>query len=147
MTTQLTSLIPTLDGTNYIKWAHNMKSYLQNQGYWRKMNKPCPKLTKSAEATSESASDEVIGNEEEIEAWEENNDKAVGSIHLRLFHTLQHKYQGLLVASTLWKQIEKDYGSPGVTAIYLEFKAALDTPIPPNSDPRPACDKILSHLQ
>jgi len=35
MSSQLTSLVPVLDGTNYQQWAAAMQSYLMSQGQWK----------------------------------------------------------------------------------------------------------------
>ena len=34
MSSQLTSLVPVLDGTNYNQWAAAMQSFLMSQGQW-----------------------------------------------------------------------------------------------------------------
>ena len=46
----------------------------------------------------------------------------------------------------LWDALETKYGAPGVTAIYLGFKAALDLKIPDKTDPSPLIDKMLAHF-
>ena len=49
-------------------------------------------------------------------------------------------------AGLLWAHLEKQYGKPGIIAIYLEFKAAMDIRIGDNKDPLPlgTCDHLPS---
>jgi hypothetical protein len=42
--------------------------------------------------------------------------------------------------------LEEEFGNPGVIAIYLEFKAAMETQIPANADPSLALNKIFTHF-
>ena len=77
-----------------------MKAFLQGQGQWRNMQKPWPQLlfppktvtktdSDSAPVTTEepdTSQDSV--NKDEVEDWEEKNDKAIGNITLRLHHAV-----------------------------------------------------------
>jgi hypothetical protein len=65
--------------------------------------------------------------EDKLEDWEDDNSKAVGSMRLRLHHTIQFKYRDSENAGTLWDDIKEEYGVPGKTAIYLEFKVRFST--------------------
>jgi hypothetical protein len=56
MSSQLTTLVPVLDGTNYQQWASAMQSYLMAQGLWKcvKSDRTIPSLgysTKEEEVT------------------------------------------------------------------------------------------------
>jgi hypothetical protein len=42
MSSQLTSLVPVLDGPNFQRWAPAMRSFLMAQGQWRLMKKGKP---------------------------------------------------------------------------------------------------------
>ena len=49
-------------------------------------------------------------------------------------------------ASSIWEALEKEYGKPGIAAIYQEFTGAMTTVIPDNSNPSFALEKIVSHF-
>jgi len=49
-------------------------------------------------------------------------------------------------ATLLWGEIKEKYGKPGLGQAFIEFKAAMNTSIPPNQDPAPALDKIMMHF-
>jgi len=51
-----------------------------------------------------------------------------------------------MVAGTLWESLKDSYGSPGVLSIYAEFKQAIETKIPDNTDPYLAVDKFTAHF-
>ena len=162
MSSSLTNLVPVLTGPNYQSWAPLMTSFLMSQGQWRILQKACPILvTKKKEevmtgeeegsSTSPPKPKPLIKivettEESDIEEWEDLNSKAIGNIRLRLHHTIQYKFRDILDTGVLWVKLEKEYGNPGVIAIYMDFKAALDTKIPDNEDPSLAIDKILAHF-
>jgi hypothetical protein len=50
------------------------------------------------------------------------------------------------MAGELWEAIKEEYGAPGTTAVYLEFKSVLDMPFPPNVDPSVILDKMGVHF-
>jgi hypothetical protein len=85
-------------------------------------------------------------NQDEVDAWAEANDKALGNILLRLTPDIQYKYRDKTNAANLLKAIEKEYGKPGVIGIYLEFKHAMEVRIPEGQDPMPTLDKFYSHI-
>ena len=49
-------------------------------------------------------------------------------------------------AGLLWAHLESQYGKPGITATYLEFKVAMDIKINDNEDPTVAIDKMTAHF-
>jgi hypothetical protein len=122
-----------------------MQSYLMSQGLWLTMSKSRPrKLT--SEADKEATADDVKENKADIDKYDENNNKALGAIRLRLHRTLQFKFRAKTSAAGLWTALEEEYGKPGVIATYLQFKAAMDVRILENVDPSLAIDKFASHF-
>ena len=118
------------------------------------MNKSKPELlvkpghpavapTKDTEGIPEQADS---SNQEEIDTWEENNDKALGSIFLRLSPDIQAKYRDVDNAKDLIEQIQTEYGKPGVMGVYSEFKKIMETHIPADADPIPAVDKMFANF-
>ena len=146
MSSALTSLVPVLEGPNYQMWAPSMTSYLMSQGQWKILSKVKPKPIKAVAATTDTEAVDADDQTEEIEEYEEIDSKAHGNIRLRLHPTLQYKYKSEVSAGALWRTLEKDYGAPGVAAVYIEFKGAMETRIPDNSDPTFALDKINAHF-
>src|SRR6202789_33866 len=128
----LTTLVPTLDGTNYLEWSAAMKCYLQSQGFWR--------VLKKTQVTLDPKSD----NSDDVEKWEDENSKAYGCIALRLHHTIRMKYTKVENAGKLWDELATLYGSPGISGAFLTFRAAMQTQIPANADPALAYDQIMT---
>jgi hypothetical protein len=85
-------------------------------------------------------------NQDEIEKWEDLNSKALGSMRLRLHHSIAYKYNNVENAGKLWTELQKEYGAQGKTALYLEFKAVLDMPFPTHSDPCVMLDNMGVHF-
>ena len=147
MSSQLTNLVPIFDGTNYQQWASCMQSFLMSQGQW-KVTKPGsmpPKLKVSVVGEGDDAVATTTG-EEEVAKWEEDCDKALGNIRLRLHHHIAQQFNDKDDPSVLWYDLRERYGAPGISQAFVEFKSAMDTVIPNGSDPSPALDKIMSHF-
>ena len=154
MSSSLTALVPVLSGPNYQTWSVAMKSFLMSQGQWRVLSRKCPADitldSRGVAITGENApSDEdVAANKEKIEDWEDDNQKAIGNIMLRLAPQIQGNLtpETMDGAGLLWDHLEKQYRKPGIIATYLEFKAAMDIKINDNEDPTTAIDKMTAHF-
>ena len=154
MSSSLTTLVPVLSGPNYQAWSVAMRSFLMSQGQWRVLSRKCPDDitvdSRGVTITGENApSDEdVAANREKIEDWEDDNQKAVGNIMLRLAPQIQGNLTPEIMdgAGILWDHLEKQYGKPGIIATYLEFKGAMDIKITDQEDPTIAIDKMTAHF-
>ena len=154
MSSSLTTLVPILSGPNYQIWSTAMKSFLMSQGQWRVLSRPCPRditIDKDGNplASDQMPSDEdVETNKEKIENWEDDNQKAVGNIMLRLAPQIQGNLMSDTMdgAGLLWAHLESHYGKPGIIATYLKFKVAMDIKISENEDPTIAIDKMMVHF-
>ena len=143
MSSQLTSLTLVLDGTNYQQWSAAMQSFLMSQGQWK-----CVKTGAIASKviTIEAADGtKSFEGEKELEYWNEVTEKALGNIRLRLHHTIAYQYNDEENPAILWGSLKTKYGDPGTSQAFIEFKGIMDTVIPNNGDPSPACDKIMAH--
>ena len=95
MSSSLTTLVPVLSGPNYQVWSTAMKSFLMLQGQWHVLSCPCPKditIDKDENALASDAmpsEEDVEANKEKIENWEDDNQKAVRNIMLRLAPQIQ----------------------------------------------------------
>ena len=169
MSSTLNTFVPVLDGTNYQQWAAAMQSFLMSQGQWRVIIKdaPQPKYETSEPVEPIKADDDTIDvpatrraqaaadqaamlteptNQNALDEWEELVSKAVGNICLRLHHTIAYQYNAQDDAAILWQGLLTKYGQPGISRAYIEFKGAMDTTIPNNSDPSPSLDKMMAHF-
>ena len=92
--------------------------------------------------------EDVNTNKEKIEDWEDDNQKAVGNIMLRLAPQIQGNLMSDTMdgAGLLWAHLETHYGKPGIIATYLKFKAAMDIKINNQEDPTVAIDKMTAHF-
>ncbi|KAI0055096.1 hypothetical protein BV25DRAFT_1769569, partial [Artomyces pyxidatus] len=127
MSNTMTSLVPVLDGSNYQTWSDAMEAYLMAQGTWHVI------VTTQPDDTTRPA-------------WDADNYKAMGVIRLRCTPQIAAKIKGSLLAVTMWETLEKEYGKPGISAIFSEFKAALAVEIPNNAHPAAAIDEIAMHF-
>ena len=149
MSSQLTNLVPVLDGTNYQQWSTAMQSFLMSQGQW-KCTKPgavAPGVT-TAEPEAEgepSTSVTATTGKEDLVSWNKDAEKALGNICLCLHHTIGYQFNDVDSPSTLWETLKAKYGPVGLTHTFVEFKAIMDTVIPNGVDPSPALDKIMFH--
>ena len=143
MSSSLTTLVPVLSGPNYQIWSTAMKSFLMSQGQWCVLSRPCPRditINKDRiplDTDKMPADSEIEENKEKIKNWEDDNQKAIGNIMLRLAPQIQRNLTSETMdgAGLLWAYLEKHYGKPGIISTYLEFKAAIDIKIPDNEDP------------
>ena len=154
MSSSLTSLVPVLSGPNYQVWSVAMRSFLMSQGQWHVLSRKCPDDitvdSKGNTITGENApsDEEIVANKERIEDWEDDNQKAVGNIMLRLAPQIQGNLTSDIMdsAGSLWDHLEKQYGKPGIIATYLKFKSAMDIKISDQEDPTVAIDKMTAHF-
>ena len=154
MSTSLTSLVPVLDGPNFKQWAPLMRSFLMAQGQWVILSRDCPtpdwqaKTVTDEDGTSTTVDDkaEPPVNHEEYDKWQETNAKGLGNILLCCHPEIQYKYGEAKYATVLWRNLDEEYGKPGIIAAYVELRHALDTKVPSDSDPTVALNKITGHF-
>ena len=149
MSSNLTSLVPVLDGTNYQDWAAAMQSFLQSQGQRKVISRPGPSPVYKEGETEKDGTPKagvVATNVDSIEDWNDTDDRALGDIRLRLNSNIRQLLKDMDLAVTLWEQIKEKYGKPGLGQAFIEFKATMNTSIPPNQDPAPSLDKIMMHF-
>jgi len=148
MSSQLTSLVPVLDGTNYQQWAAAMQSFLMSQGQW-KCTKPGasnPGISWETKTDTEGKSESRPVVDEAVSTpYEELAEKALGNIHLHLHHTIGYQHNEETNPSDLWETLKEKYGVPGMSKAFVEFKGLMETVIPNGSDPSPSLDKIMAH--
>jgi len=148
MSSQLTTLVPVLDGTNYQQWATSMQSFLMSQGQWKctKTGASNPGVTWEMKTDKEGKTAERPVVDEAVSTpYEELTEKALGNIRLRLHNTIGYQHNDETDPSILWETLKEKYGVPGMSKAYVEFKGLMETVIPNGSDPSPSLDKIMAH--
>ena len=85
-------------------------------------------------------------NYDDFKAWTKENYKALRNINLRLDEAIRYKYQGEEIAKHLWDKLKEEFGNPGITATYHEFKGALSTNLPNDANLSLALNKLLGHF-
>jgi hypothetical protein len=133
MSSQLTNLVPILNGTNYQEWVASMCSYLMSQGQWK-----CVKSGATPPGPGKN------DNQTPIEEWNKTAECALGNILLCLHHTIAYQYAESTDPSSLWDKLKTKYRVPGLSKNYVNFKAILDLKIANNSDPSPTFDQMAA---
>ena len=119
-----------------------------SQGQW-KCTKPgavAPGVT-TAEAEGEPSTSVTAAttSKEDLASWNEDAEKALGNICLRLHHTIGYQFNEVATPTFFWQALKNRYGGQGLSQAFVEFKGMMDTVIPGGVDPSPALDKIMSH--
>lgn len=128
--------LPCFNGTNYKCWAMNMESYLWSQGLWTILHRNQPNHV--IDANGNITTDQTT----EIHAWEDNNNKALGAIHLKMEPHIATKFISQHYTGLLWNEIETAYSKPMITNAFQEFKTMMDTIILDNNHPAPSFAKL-----
>jgi len=119
-----------------------------SQGQYTILTKPRPKEPTTLKTDHDDfnadlhimvAADVIDAKHEEwddkVEKLTEMNLKALGNIRLCLHHSIAYKYKDEKSAGELWRFLKQTYRKVGISAVYSEFKQAMDLKIPDNADP------------
>jgi hypothetical protein len=117
--------LPTLSGANYKDWAAQMKPYLMSQGVFRV----------------------VSGKEDEdSNTFDAHNEKAIGTLILKMAPTLHQKWQNLEHTKEIWEGLKAQFSTPLLAVVYGEFKKLMDSQIPAGNHPAPSFAAINNHF-
>jgi hypothetical protein len=121
----LFALLPTLSGVNYKDWAAQMKPYLMLQGVFR-----------------------VVSSKEDAdsETYDAHNEKAIGTLVLKMAPTLHQKWQNVEEAKDIWEGLKAQFATPSLAVVYGEFKKLMDVQIPAGNYPAPSFASINNHF-
>ena len=103
-----------------------MQAYLRAQGQWFVFSTPRPA--------------------DEFDSWDENNEKVLGNITLRVSPLIQTTIADLVTVKEVWDHLKENYGTPSLGSAYAELSWLLTTTIPAGSHPAPTIMKMLSHF-
>jgi hypothetical protein len=118
--------LPTLSGANYKDWAAQMKPYLMLQGVF------CV----------------ISGNEDtDSDTYDAHNEKAIGTLVLKMAPTLHQKWQSIEEAKDIWDRLKAQFSTPSLAVVYSKFKKLMDLQIPAGNHPAPPSlpSTITSH--
>ncbi|KAF5317896.1 hypothetical protein D9758_017804 [Tetrapyrgos nigripes] len=148
----LMTTVPVFTGVDFNIWADILLSWLQATGLSSVLSADRPSDAEVSTASPLSAEDaaaqaEAITAAQKKQAdWDEKNDKAIGSIRLRLSQALREKTFGITSAKKLWATLKETYGKPGASAVYTDFKRATSITIPNDAHPGAAIELIRMHF-
>ena len=131
--TSLSTAVPKLYDPNYLTWAPLMKNFLHASGLWWVITRPCPMDSSEESTTTE-------------DDWDNDNDKALGHMLLKIEIHLADKWQSKYTAKEIWDGLEAQFSKTPIYSIYAEFKAMMDTVIPENNHPLPSFTKLAHHF-
>ncbi|KAF5317439.1 hypothetical protein D9758_018754 [Tetrapyrgos nigripes] len=148
----LMTTVPVFAGVDFNIWADILLSWLQATGLSAVLSSDHPSDAEVSTVSPLSAEDTAAQAEAIMAAlkkqadWDEKNDKAIGSIKLRLSAAVRQKVLGMTSAKEIWTFLKKTYGKPGVSAIYTDFKRATSIIIPNDANPSAAVELIRMHF-
>ncbi|KAJ2930584.1 hypothetical protein H1R20_g6505, partial [Candolleomyces eurysporus] len=96
--------VPTLDGSNYTRWAQTMELYLLSKSMWQIVD---GKITKPSDG-------------EKLEAWTEKSDSAKGLILLKIREDLRNDHMKS-DAPKIWADLKTVYGATSDSQIFSWF--------------------------
>ena len=95
-TKDLSTQVPIFDGTNFNIWITAIAAYLRSQGLWHAVDEVKPELTKEesvahyAEKTTQIEKERIEAKYKDHKEWDEDDDKALGVIALKMNRDLWH---------------------------------------------------------
>ena len=151
MSSQLTTLVPVFDGTNYNNWAKAMKAFLMAQGLWTYANgddlpPPAPRPTYNDDGTvKEKVPDNKIKEFNLLYGtWQKMDHMALGNITLRLNDAIKQNFGIPSHSNELWSALHDAYGTTSTLTIYKDFKEAVSLRFNPNHHPAATFDRMAA---
>ncbi|KIL55753.1 hypothetical protein M378DRAFT_17660 [Amanita muscaria Koide BX008] len=152
-TKDLSTQVPIFDGTNFNIWKTAIASYLRSQGLWHAVDEVKPELTKDEsvaryeEKTTQIEKDRIEAKYKDHKEWDEDDDKALGVIALKMNQDLWH-YLGDTAKETL-TALTVAYGTPSAAGIFVDFQSLIHWKMSNSEDPSIQINKlqtIIDHL-
>ena len=112
----LTTLVPVLDGNNYNIWSKQMEAFLKSSALWEIV---CGRHPAPAAADEDKPTD---AETEAFNVWATEDDRAVGSIVLRLSPAIQRQVEKFGTSRTIWDHLKTQYGGVSAANVYQDFK-------------------------
>ncbi len=144
MSSQLTTLVQTFDGSNYQLWSKAMKAWLQLQGLWGFVDGT---IVRPADPATGAAAADVAAAEAAIAAWVRSNDMAMGNLVLHLNPSIQESLGAFTAAEVVWDNLRDHYGAATIPQVYKDFKEVINICINPNTHPSVQLDRMAAAFQ
>lgn len=112
-----------------------MKGFLQLKGWWRIINRT---MTRPAAGVAGAT-------QADMNNWDLADEMALGAITLKLAHTLRTGMVAATSAAT-WTALTTAFARTGVSAVYQDFKAAMQVKIGTNN-PAKDITRLTTHLE
>jgi hypothetical protein len=156
MSSQLATLVPIFDGTNYLVWSRAMKAYLQSQGLFGYTNGsltipvsiPAVAASPVVPATSSSLAIDAVTavpaydpTPAEILSWKKSNDMAMGAITLHLSPSIQQLISQA-TAEDLWPHLTDTYNKDTLSTVYKDWKEVQNIRFISTQHPGPIFEKL-----
>jgi hypothetical protein len=156
MSSQLATLVPVFDGTNYLVWSRAMKAYLQSQGLFGytdgsltiPISIPAVAASPAVPAnTTTPAIDAVTAvpaydpTPADILSWKKSNDMAMGAIILRLSPSIQQLISQA-TAEELWTHLTDTYDKDSLSTVYKDWKEVQSIQFNSTQHPGPVFEKL-----
>ncbi len=136
MSSQLTSLVPVFDGSNWSTWSKAMTAFFMLQGLWGYVAGTIPvPVVGAAGPPPVTAADVAL--------WNKNDEMARGNLTLRLSPAVQQAVTGN-TSQILWDAIKDRYGAVSMPCIYKDFKEVISIRFNPNQHPTPQFEKMAA---
>ena len=155
---ELSSLVPILDGSNYSMWHKSMKAYLMSLGLWghctgsitAPFEPENPEKDKSK--TASSANIELYKKDKAkyniaYAAWSKDDEKALGSILLYTNNAIKEDVTSKDLASEAWDYLTNCYRQVSPSLILQDFKEAMSIRIKADQNPSIPLDRLSAAFQ
>ena len=134
MSNALTTLVPTLDGTNYHEWSKAMQAFLMTMDLWEYTNGTEAEPTLSTPPTKAECTAR--------KAWKSANQKALANIILRVTATIRVDLNPLTTADAVWNRLKSYFDVVQPTTIFKDFKEAVSIRIDTSQHPLPQINRL-----
>jgi hypothetical protein len=143
MSNALTTLVPILDGSNYLVWARQMKAYLQSMELWEMTNNevPFPLPILPPGATQAPPPDDAMI--ELQNQWIKQSNHALGNMMLRLTPPIQEQIANKSTPES-WEYLATTYSTPTLSTVYQDFRRASNFRLDLAKHPGPQLDYLES---
>jgi hypothetical protein len=121
-----------------------MKDWLRHQSLWytTSIGDPFHPATDKDSKPIDMTDEQIKENE----IWGEKDDKAIGTIQLRLSPSLKTFTEKATTAKGIWMLLEDKYSKEGLSTTYSIFKQAVEFRIQGNGNPEPEVTKLAQLL-
>ena len=155
---EISTLVPVLDGSNYGTWHKSMKAYLMSLGLWGhcsgSIDEPFkPDDPEKDKSKTASASDIENYKKDKAEydiafaTWSKDDEKALGAILLRTNNAIKEDVISKDTATEAWDYIANRYGQSSPSQILQDFKEAMSIRIKTDQNPSIPLDRMSAAFQ